>query len=163
MNPPAGNATDVELDEIDRRILALLQQDASLTNQALAERVGASPATALRRVRRLREAGVIEREVALLAPRWAHAGLSAIVEVSLQAQTEELLAGFEAHCSAEMAVQQCYRVSAGPDLVLVLHVPDMQAYQALAARLFSDRAAVRNVRTFFVTKRSKFEPRVEVR
>jgi Lrp/AsnC family transcriptional regulator, leucine-responsive regulatory protein len=159
MNHPA----DIELDEIDRRILAQMQQDASLTNQALAERVGASAATTLRRVRRLRESGVIEREVALLAPRWANAGLSAIVELSLQTQTEELLAAFEQRCAAEDAVQQCYRVSAGPDLVLVLHVPDMAAYQSLAARLFSDRAAVRNVRTFFVTRRSKFEPRVDVR
>lgn len=158
MNHPA----DLELDEIDRRILAQMQQDASLTNQALAERVGASAATTLRRVRRLRESGVIEREVALLAPRWANAGLSAIVELSLQTQTEELLTAFEQRCAAEDAVQQCYRVSAGPDLVLVLHVPDMAAYQSLAARLFSDRAAVRNVRTFFVTRRSKFEPRVAV-
>ena len=151
-----------DLDDTDRRILDVLQQDASLTNQALAQRVGASPATTLRRVKRLRESGVIEREVALLAPRWAHAGLSAVVEVSLQAQTEELLAAFEAQCSAQAAVQQCYRVSAGPDLVLIIHVPDMAAYQALAAQLFSDRAAVRNVRTFFVTRRSKFEPRVAV-
>ncbi|KPF66652.1 AsnC family transcriptional regulator [beta proteobacterium AAP99] len=151
-----------DLDAIDRRILDLMQRDASLTNQALAERVGASPATTLRRVRRLREAGVIEREVALLAPRWANAGLTAVVEVSLQAQTEELLSQFEQRCAAEAAVQQCYRVSAGPDLVLVLHVPDMAGYQTLAAQLFSDRAAVRNVRTFFVTKRSKFEPRVAV-
>lgn len=158
----ADTSTESDLDAIDRRILDLLQRDASLTNQALAERIGASPATTLRRVRRLRETGVIEREVALLAPRWANAGLTAVVEVSLQAQTEELLSQFEQRCAAEPAVQQCYRVSAGPDLVLVLHVPDMAAYQTLAAQLFSDRAAVRNVRTFFVTKRSKFEPRVAV-
>ena len=58
------------LDDIDRRLLDLLQSDAARTNQALAEAAGVSPATALRRVRRLTESGVIERQVALLAPRF---------------------------------------------------------------------------------------------
>ena len=63
------------LDTLDWRLLDLLQADASLTNHALAEAAGVSPATALRRVKRLREAGVIERFTALLAPRLAGRGL----------------------------------------------------------------------------------------
>jgi DNA-binding Lrp family transcriptional regulator len=148
------------LDDIDRRLLDLLQFDASRTNQALAEAAGVSPATALRRVRRLVEAGVIERQVALLAPRVSDEGLTAISEVSLDRQGAELLQAFEARALAEPSVQQCYRVSPGPDFVLVAWVPDMNAWGALVHRLFTQDANVRNVKTYFSVKRAKFEPRI---
>ena len=148
------------LDDVDRRLLALLQADASRTNQALAEAAGVSSATALRRVRKLTESGVIERQVALLAPRFANAGLSAVAEVSLDRQGAEHLDAFEARAVAEAAVQQCYRVSPGPDFVLIAWVPDMAAWSALVQRLFTQDANVRNVKTYFSVKRAKFEPRI---
>ena len=83
-----------ELDAVDRRLLDLLQTDATRTNLALAAAAGVSPATALRRVRRLTESKVIERQVALLAPRFAEEGLTAIAEVSLDHQGVELLQAF---------------------------------------------------------------------
>ena len=150
------------LDDVDHRLLDLLQADASRTNQALAQAAGVSPATALRRVKRLTESGVIERQVALLAPRLANAGLTAIAEVSLDRQGAELLDAFEACAVAEGAVQQCYRVSPGPDFVLVAWVPDMAAWSALVQRLFTQDANVRNVKSYFSTRRAKFEPRVKV-
>ena len=162
MPPREINDLDVELDAIDRRLLHLLQADASRTNQALALAAGVSSATALRRVRRMVETGVIERQVALLAPRLADAGLSAIAEVSLDRQGAELLDAFEARAVVEPSVQQCYRVSPGPDFVLVCHVADMAAWSALVQRLFTQDANVRNVKTFFSVKRAKFEPRVAV-
>lgn len=154
------SAAGEPLDDIDRRLLDLLQSDASRTNQALAEAAGVSPATALRRVRRLVEVGVIERQVALLAPRLSDQGLTAIAEVSLDRQGAELMQAFEARALAEPAVQQCYRVSPGPDFVLVAWVPDMNAWSALVQRLFTQDANVRNVKTFFSVKRAKFEPRI---
>jgi DNA-binding Lrp family transcriptional regulator len=150
------------LDAIDARLLDLLQTDASRTNQALAEAAGVSPATALRRVRRLTESGVIERQVALLAPRLSDAGLTAIAEVSLDRQGAELLQAFEARALAESAVQQCYRVAPGPDFVLVAWVVDMNAWSALVQRLFTQDANVRNVKTYFSVKRAKFEPRIDL-
>ncbi len=150
----------IVLDDIDRRLLELLQTDASRTNQALAEAAGVSPATALRRVRRLIDGGVIERQVALLAPRFSNAGLTAVAEVSLDRQGVEHLDAFEARAVAEAAVQQCYRVSPGPDFVLIAWTPDMNAWSALVQRLFTQDANVRNVKTFFSIRRAKFEPRV---
>jgi Lrp/AsnC family leucine-responsive transcriptional regulator len=147
-------------DAIDRRLLDLLQDDASRTNQALAEAAGVSPATALRRVRRLTETGVIERQVALLAPRLFGEGLTAITEVSLDRQGAELLDAFEARATAEAGVQQCYRVSPGPDFVLVAWVADMADWNALVQRLFTQDANVRNVKTYFSVKRAKFKPRI---
>ena len=150
------------LDAIDFRLLDLLQADASRTNQALAEAAGVSAATALRRVRRLTESGVIERQVALLAPRFADEGLTVIAEVSLDRQGAELLQVFETRALAETALQQCYRVSPGPDFVLVAWVVDMNAWSALVQRLFTQDANVRNVKTYFSVKRAKFEPRIDL-
>ena len=154
---------DTTLDDIDRRLLDLLQSDASRTNQALAEAAGVSPATALRRVRRLVDGGVIERQVALLAPRLFDEGLTAITEVSLDRQGAELLEAFERRALANGAVQQCYRVSPGPDFVLVAWVPDMAAWGAVVQRLFTQDANVRNVKTFFSVRRAKFEPRITLK
>ena len=150
------------LDDLDRRILAVMQLDASLTQAALAARVHASPATCLRRVRRLVEAGVIERQVAIVSPQALGGVLTAILEVSLERQAAEMLDAFEARVAAEPAVQQCYRVSPGPDFVLIVQVRDMPAYQALAARLLTSDAQVRNVRTFFAIRRGKFDTQLPV-
>ncbi|WP_025918445.1 Lrp/AsnC family transcriptional regulator [Herminiimonas sp. CN] len=149
-----------QFDELDRRILNALQLDASQTNHDLAARVHASPPTCLRRVKRLIEAGVIARQVAILAPEKVGAGLSAIVEITLDHQASERMVEFEALVAVEDAVLQCYRVAPGPDFVLLVQVADMPAYHALAHRLFAGHANVRNVRSFFSIHRSKFETRI---
>ncbi|MEY2952428.1 MAG: hypothetical protein RLZZ401_515 [Pseudomonadota bacterium] len=150
------------LDEVDKHLLRQVQIDASLSNQALAVQAQVSPATCLRRMKRLHDLGLIERQVALLNPqRLAQAlghGLSAIVEITLAQQGEAEQAAFEARVVHDDAVQQCHRVSPGPDFVLVIAVPDMPAYLALTQRLFTSDANVRNVKTFFSVKRAKFEP-----
>jgi Lrp/AsnC family leucine-responsive transcriptional regulator len=154
----------INIDATDINLLDLLQTDASLSNQALAERVHVSPPTCLRRVKRLRDAGLIEREIAILQPdRLAAAlghGLTALVEISLDRQGAEWLEAFEARVVLDDAVQQCYRVSPGPDFMLVVHVADMRGYLALAQRLFTSDANVRNVKSFFSVKRAKFQPQV---
>ncbi len=154
-----GSITPPTLDAIDPRLLALLRAGASRRNRALAEAAHVSPATALRRVRRLVDAGVVERQVAIVAPALA-GGFSVIAEIGLDRQGAEHVAAFEARAVAEPAVQQCYRVSPGPDLVLVLWVPDMAAWHALVQRLFTQDANVRNVKSFFATHRAKFAPAV---
>lgn len=154
----------ISLDAIDLRLLDALQRDASETNQHLAARMAISPPTCLRRVQRLRQAGLIEREIALLSPGRMAAvlghGLEAVVEISLDRQDEASLAAFEARVADDDAVQQCYRVSPGPDFILIVGARDMPGYLALAQRLFHSDANVRNVKTFFSVKRAKFAPRV---
>ncbi len=149
-----------ELDAVDLRLLQALQLDASLSNQALADRVAVSPATCLRRVKRLVEAGIVERRVAILSPDKLGAGLSAIVEITLDRQGAEHLDAFEARAVEEPAVQQCWRVSPGPDFVLVVQVADMPAYHALTQRLLTQDANVRNIKAFFSVKRAKFDTRI---
>lgn len=155
------------LDTIDLALLSALQDDASLSNQDLAARVHVSPPTCLRRVKRLRETGLIARQVAIvdtdrLARLLGH-GLQAVVEITLDRQGDEEQGAFEARVAMDDAVQQCYRVSPGPDFVLVVYAADMPGYLALAQRLFTSDANVRNVKAFFSVKRAKFEPKVPLR
>lgn len=153
--------SDSSPDPTDLALLHLLQTDAGLSNLALAEAVQVSPATCLRRVKRLNEAGLIERQVAVLNADRLGAllghGLTALAEVSLDRQDAQSLDAFEARAVADAGVQQCYRVSPGPDFCLVLTVADMPAYHALTQRLFTTDANVRNVKAFFSVKRAKFE------
>ncbi len=157
---------EINIDDADLRLLDLLQNDASRSNQALAELAHLSPPTSLRRVKRLRAWGLIEREVAVLQPDRLAAlighGLTAVVEITLERQGAEELDAFEARVQPESAVQQCYRVSPGPDFVLVVFCIDMPAYLALTQRLFTSDANVRNIKAFFSLKRAKFDPRLSL-
>jgi len=153
----------MKFDELDLKILNILQRDASITNQELAQKVHASAPTCLRRVKRLMETGVIEKQVAILSPNACGHPLTAITEVTLETQTAEVLQSFEEKMITEPAVTQCYRVSTGPDLILILVLPDMQAYHAFAHRMLTSANKVRNVRTFFATHRSKFETRLPIK
>jgi Lrp/AsnC family transcriptional regulator, leucine-responsive regulatory protein len=153
-----------DLDKIDLALLDQLQRDASLTNQELAARTRVSPPTCLRRVKRLRDAGVIASQVAIVDPEKLAVvighGLQAVVEITLERQGHDEQEAFEARVIADAAVQQCYRVSPGPDFVLIVHTRDMPDYLKLAQRLFTSDANVRNVKAFFSIKRAKFEPRI---
>lgn len=148
------------LDAIDMKLLSAMQADASISNIALAEKLKISPPTCLRRTKRLQEEGWIEKQVAILSAnklvqQLGHS-VTAIIEVSLDKQGEEWLTAFEKRAVQESAVQQCWRVSPGPDFLLVTQVADMPAYLAFTQRLLTQDANVRNVKAFFSVKRAKF-------
>ena len=159
MIEPTELSTEV-LDATDLKLLALLQADASLNNVALAEKLHISAPTCLRRTKRLQQEGWIEKQVAILSAdklgRLMGHGLTALIEVSLDKQGEEWLQAFETRAVKEQAVQQCWRVSPGPDFMLVVQTTDMPAYLALTQRLLTQDANVRNVKAFFSVKRAKF-------
>lgn len=150
----------VLLDDLDKRILNVLQEDASISNQALAEKVFSSPPTCLRRVKRLEKAGIIQKRVTLLNAQALGSDLTAIVEINLTQQSAEVFDDFESLIVSENSVKQCYRVTSGPDFIVILQVPDMNAYHELVGKLFTATNHVRNVRTFFSTYRSKFDTTV---
>jgi DNA-binding Lrp family transcriptional regulator len=147
----------LDLDEADRRLLALLQDEADRSNLELAQLTGLSPATTLRRVKRLKAAGVIERTVAVIHPEALGPALLAVVEVSLERQGDEALQAFARLACAQAEVQQCYQVSPGPDFVLIAQVADMPAYHAFTQRLLTQDANVRHVKAYFSVKRHTFK------
>jgi DNA-binding Lrp family transcriptional regulator len=148
------------LDATDLQLLAALQDDASISNIALAGKLRISAPTCLRRTKRLQQEGWIEKQVAILSSdklgRLLGHSVTALIEVSLDKQGEGLLQAFENRAVQEAAVQQCWRVSPGPDFMLVVQLADMPAYLAFTQKLLTQDANVRNVKAFFSVKRAKF-------
>ena len=148
------------LDTTDLQLLAILQANASISNIALADKLRISAPTCLRRNKRLLQEGWIEKQVAILSSdklgRLLGHSVTALIEVSLDKQGEELLLAFETRAIQEAAVQQCWRVSPGPDFMLVVQVPDMPSYLSFTQKLLTQDANVRNVKAFFSLKRAKF-------
>ena len=147
----------ITIDDLDHRILHALQDQADRSNLEIARLIGLSPAATLRRIKRLKDQGVIERVVAVLNPQAVGAGLLAVVEVSLERQGEHALQAFAALACKQAEVQQCYQVSPGPDFVLIAQVPDMPAYHAFSQRLLTEDANVRHVKAYFSVKRHTFK------
>lgn len=143
------------MDRIDRKLLKLLQEDASRTNADLAAEVGLSPSSCLRRIRRLKSVGVIDRVVALLDPAKAGRGMKAIVTVELERHGEQHMRHFLELAAMEPVVVQAYSVSGSTDAVLMLRLMDMDEFDTLCERLFRDRTNVARYYTMFVIRTAK--------
>lgn len=148
------------LDKVDRKLLNLLQKDNQLPTRILAEKVHISQPTCLRRLRELRESGVINADVALIDPFALGYGMLAFLEVSLNNQSDEHMQEFEARMAKEAEVMQCYFVSGDYDYFLVVHVIDMDAYYQFVRRVISGSGNVRHFQSRFPMKRAKFNTRI---
>lgn len=146
-----------KLDATDLRILAELQEDASLTNAALAERVGLSPSPCLTRVRALEDAGVIARRVTLLDPTKLGTSLSVFVQVTLEKQNEEFLEIFEKAVSGFAEVMECYLMTGDSDYLLRVVVRDTTALQYFIIERLSKTRGVANIRSSFALKQVKYK------
>ena len=145
------------MDRIDRKILDLLQQDASIRNNDLAERVGLAPSSCLRRVRQLRDAGVITRTIALTDPEQMGRGIKAIVTLKLADHGLEARRDWVKQVNAERAVSQFYGVSGETDMVAILQVGSMGEFQDVSKRLFAADKNVLQYVSLFVLEEHKFE------
>lgn len=145
------------MDRIDRKLLNLLQRDASRTNADVADEVGLSPSSCLRRIRRLRQTGVIDRIVAILNPARAGRALKAMVTVELKLHGEQQMRQFFDRATREDAVAQAYAVTGEVDVVLMLHLRDMEEYDALCDRLFRDETNVARFFTMMIIRTAKNE------
>jgi Lrp/AsnC family leucine-responsive transcriptional regulator len=105
---------------------------------------------------------VIQKQVAIIDPTKVGNALTAILEVTLDVQSAESVMQFERVIALENAVLQCYRVSSGPDFILIMQVADMPAYHALVHRTLTAQMNVRNVRSFFSIHRSKFNTGIKL-
>lgn len=142
---------------LDRRILESLQRDASLTNQDLAEVIGLSPSACLKRVKRLRESGVIDRVVALLNPEAIGACLYMVVEVVMKEDNKQLYQRFEKRVMEAPEVKQCYFVTGECDFVLIVSVPDLDAFDRFCNSVLYADDNMQKFRTMLSRKRSKFD------
>jgi Lrp/AsnC family leucine-responsive transcriptional regulator len=144
------------LDKVDRKLLNLLQRNNQTPTRILAEALHISQPTCLRRIRELREAGVISAEVAMVNPIALGYGMLAFLEISLTNQSDEHMQEFERRMNKEVEVMQCYFVSGEYDYFLVIHVVDMDAYYQFVRRVISGSGNVRHFHSRFPMKQSKF-------
>jgi len=153
---------DVQLDRIDRHILKCLQVDNRISNQALAEEVGLSPPACLRRVKLLREQGIIMADVAIVNPRALGKVLNIIVEVEMIRDSIDVHDMFMRKMQDATEVTQCYQVTGDIDFVLVIMVPDMEAYEAFARRDLASDPNLRKFRSLISLRRNKFTTEVDL-
>lgn len=143
------------MDDFDRAILTRMQVNSRVTAEALSRAVGLSPAACQKRLKRLRERGVIEREVAVLSPRAVDRGLTLIVAVTLETERPEVLDAFKQRMRAAPEVMQCYYVTGEADFVLILTTRDMADYEAFTRRHFFAESNVSRFNTQVVMDRTK--------
>lgn len=146
----------MKIDNIDQKILQLLQQDCSMTNARLADLVGLSPPACLKRVKWLKQQGIIESEVALLNPKLVGISITMIVEVEMERDRSDLNQHFIKHVESCPEVAQCYQVTGEVDFVLIVHVESMDKFQEFAERILYADPNMRKFRTLISMKRNKF-------
>jgi Lrp/AsnC family transcriptional regulator, leucine-responsive regulatory protein len=137
----------MELDRFDRQLLNLVQEEASQTAEQLSEIVALSVSAIQRRLRRLREAGVIVRDTAVVDPQ--HVGRPTFFVVALQVERErpELLAQLRRWIAGEPRVQQAFYVTGEADFVLVVTAPDTESYDTLMSEMVAQNPNIRRFTT----------------
>jgi len=151
----------LELDKLDTAVLNELQQDGRMTSAELADRVGLSPSAALRRVRRLEEAGVIDRYAMLIDPVAIGRTVSVFVEISLDSQAEELLDEFEEAIRKTPEVMACHLMAGDADYLLHVVCVDVADYERIHRQALASLPHVSRLRSSFaireVCSRTSFE------
>jgi Lrp/AsnC family transcriptional regulator len=142
------------MDEIDRKLLAILQEDATLSIAQMAERVGLSPTPCWKRIQKLDATGVITRRVALVDPHLVGMGLSVFIAVEAGDHTPEWLQRFAAGVTTMPEVMEVYRMAGDIDYMLRVAVADMAEFDAFYKRLIAV-APLKNVTSRFAMERLK--------
>ncbi|HYD06397.1 MAG TPA: Lrp/AsnC family transcriptional regulator [Reyranella sp.] len=143
------------LDEIDKKIVAVLQAEGRLAIVDLAEKVGLSATPCQRRVKRLEEEGVITRYAALVAPAAMGFGLQALVEVTLEDHSEKTVEAFEAAIRARAEVVSCYAVTGDMDFLLHVFAPDLNSFSEFALKALLRMPGVKGTRSSFIMQAIK--------
>ncbi len=159
--PPAR--PPAQLDAIDRQILQILQHDARLSNQELAQRVHLSASACLRRVRRLEEEGVIARYVALLDPRAVGQPGTSFTIVNLERITPEAMSAFEAAVKAEPSILDCYYVAGSNDYLLRFTYRDAADLESFHTQVLARLPGIVRSNSMLVLRTVKRTTALEVR
>ena len=144
------------LDPTDWKILALLQEDARISNVDLASAVGLSPSPCLARVRSLESNGYIRRYVSLLDPQRVGLKVSVFIQVTLEKQIEPALEVFQRAISERPEVMECYLMTGDSDYLLRVVVSDIQALQDFIVNFLSRVPGVGNIRSSFALRPVKY-------
>jgi Lrp/AsnC family leucine-responsive transcriptional regulator len=150
------------MDAIDGKIVDILQNDASLTNIELSERVNLSPSSCLRRVQRLKDQGILLKTVALADPEKLNRSLRAIVDVTLERHGADARQTFIEKLILEPAVSQAYGVTGETDVLLIMNLADMKEYREICDKLFTHDPNIVKFRTLFAMECHKYETAIPI-
>ena len=145
-----------ELDAVDRRILAVLQKQARISNIDLAEQVGISPSPCWRRVKTLEDSGVIAKHVSLVDPAAVGLPVSVFIQVTLERQIETALETFEQTVLARPEVMECYLMTGDSDYLLRVVVADLSAYERFLMDHLTRLNGVASIKSSFALKQVKY-------
>lgn len=150
------------MDDLDRRILAALQKNNLLPLAKLAEVVGSSAASCMRRVNRLRSTRVIIADMSVVDPKALGKSLTVVLTVELDRERLDLIDDFKRAMRAASEVSQCYMVTGDADFVLIVTVDDVEAFDIFVKTKLYTNPNVRKFRSMITLDRVKFEPRIKV-
>ena len=150
------------LDEIDRRIVREVQRDGSLRHAALAERVGASPASVWRRVRQLEKAGVLGATVRLASAEKLGRSVNVLCQVRMARQSMEARAEFEEFIRSRAEIVECYAMSGEWDYLLRIAVEDVADYDRFVMRGVLAHPSVANAASNFALRQVKYTTEIPV-
>jgi Lrp/AsnC family transcriptional regulator, leucine-responsive regulatory protein len=146
-----------KLDEIDRRILAALQEDGRITNVSLAKKVNLSPSPCLLRVKVLEKEGFIGRYVTLLNPSALGLGVNVFIQVRLEKQIEPSINAFEKAIGSRPEVMECYLMTGTSDYLLRVVVADLDEFQDFVTGFLSKISVVGNIQSSVALKQVKYQ------
>lgn len=144
-----------QLDNIDRHLLRLLQQDALMNAEQLGARVGLSPTAAKRRVNRMRESGVILRDVAMVDPKSVGLEVFTLVQVNLERDRPDILQSFRRSILEDPRIVQGFYATGDADFVLLVASRSLEEYERFSRELFWENNVVRNFKTMVVMSQVK--------
>lgn len=159
-----GNAMkqDYQIDQVDRRILRLLQADASLSHAALAENVGASPASCWRRLKAMSDAGIVRQAVRLVDPVLLGKGVNVICEVRMKSHDRAAREGFERFAQDRPDILECYSMSGEWDYLLRVVASDVADYERFLMNVLLAHPAVATTTSQFALAQVKYSTAIPV-
>lgn len=152
---PAVPDENSAMDEKDHDILRLIQSNAQLTAEAISHEVGLSAPAVQKRLKKLRDTGVIEKEIAILSPARLGREMTVIVQVVLERESRMHLDAFKRKMRKAQQVQQCYYTTGEADFILVVIVKDIKEYETFTQEYFFDESNVSRFTSSVVMDRVK--------
>lgn len=141
-----------ELDQIDKKILNILQEDSSQSLQSISDKVGLSLSACSRRIKDYEDNGLIEKKVTILNPQKLEKRSEVFVEITLESQSEKLLGQFEAMVKDTDIISECYLMSGGFDYLIKLYVKDVEDYENIHRKILTRLPGVSRLTSMFALK-----------
>ena len=145
----------MSIDQFDKHLLRLLQQNNRLTSDELAEEVGLSASAVQRRLKRLRDEKIIEADVSIVSPAVAGIGITCIVDVVLERGNSQAIEKFKSSMLQRSEVMQCYYVTGSYDFVMIVNTQNMQHYETFSKEWLMDNPNVKHFYTHVVMDKVK--------